>query len=121
VLTASRSAVDPNDQRRQSYLTGCDLLPMSGAGLAVVGCTSCSAERESHPGSIASTLYREEGLGVRKRRKRGIVVRAPILMEARPNSRWSLDFLHDHIAHGRRFRVLNVPDYNQPRMLRRNP
>jgi helix-turn-helix protein len=39
-------------------------------------------------------LYREEGLGVRrfKGRKRSIGVRAPILVEARPNARWSLDF-----------------------------
>ena len=34
-------------------------------------------------------LYREEGLGVRKRngRKRAIAVRAPIFIEARPNAR----------------------------------
>lgn len=57
-------------------------------------------------------LYREEGLGVRKRkgRKRAIGVRAPILVEARPNARWSLDFVHDQMANGRRFRVLNITD-----------
>lgn len=57
-------------------------------------------------------LYREEGLGVRKRkgRKRAIGVRAPILVEARPNARWSLDFVHDQMANGRRFRILNVVD-----------
>ena len=57
-------------------------------------------------------LYREEGLGVRKRkgRKRAIGVRAPILMEARPNARWSLDFVHDQMANGRRFRILNITD-----------
>ncbi len=55
-------------------------------------------------------LYREEGLGVRRRktRKRAIGVRAPILVEARPNARWSLDFVHDQLANGRRFRVLNI-------------
>jgi putative transposase len=55
-------------------------------------------------------LYREEGLGVRRRkgRKRAIGVRAPILVEARPNARWSLDFVHDQMANGRRFRVLNI-------------
>lgn len=36
-------------------------------------------------------LYREEGLTVRKRRK-AIGTRAPILVEARANARWSLDF-----------------------------
>ena len=57
-------------------------------------------------------LYREERLGVRKRkgRKRAIGVRAPLLVEARPNARWSLDFVHDQMANGRRFRILNVVD-----------
>jgi transposase InsO family protein len=57
-------------------------------------------------------LYREEGLGVRKRkgRKRAIGVRAPLLVEARANARWSLDFVHDQMAHGRRFRILNIVD-----------
>ena len=57
-------------------------------------------------------LYREEGLGVRKRkgRKRALGLRAPILVEARPNARWSLDFVHDQMANGRRFRVLNITD-----------
>lgn len=57
-------------------------------------------------------LYREEGLGVRRRkgRKRAVGARAPILVEARPNARWSLDFVHDQMANGRRFRVLNITD-----------
>ncbi len=57
-------------------------------------------------------LYREEGLTVRKRRarRRAVGTRAPILVEARPNARWSLDFVHDQFACGRRFRVLNVVD-----------
>lgn len=57
-------------------------------------------------------LYREEGLTVRKRksRRRAIGTRAPILAEARVNARWSLDFVHDQFARGRRFRILNVVD-----------
>ncbi|MCQ0970120.1 IS3 family transposase [Paracoccus sp. TK19116] len=57
-------------------------------------------------------LYREEGLTVRKRkaRRKALGTRAPILMEARPNARWSLDFVHDQFACGRRFRVLNIVD-----------
>src|ERR1700687_5644292 len=57
-------------------------------------------------------LYREEGLTVRKRRarRRAVGARAPILVEARPNARWSLDFVHDQFACGRRFRILNVVD-----------
>jgi putative transposase len=57
-------------------------------------------------------LYREEGLVVRKRRARrkAVGVRVPILLEANPNARWSLDFVHDQFANGRRFRVLNIVD-----------
>ncbi len=31
-------------------------------------------------------------------------------MEAKPNARWSLDFVHDQFANGRRYRVLNIID-----------
>jgi putative transposase len=57
-------------------------------------------------------LYREEGLSVRKRRarRRAVGTRAPIPVEARPNARWSLDFVHDQFANGRRFRILNIVD-----------
>jgi putative transposase len=57
-------------------------------------------------------LYREEGLTVRKRkgRKRATGSRAPILVEVRPNARWSLDFVHDQLSNGRRLRILNVID-----------
>jgi len=57
-------------------------------------------------------LYREEGLTVRKRkaRRRAIGTRTPILIEARVNARWSLDFVHDQFARGRRFRILNIVD-----------
>lgn len=57
-------------------------------------------------------LYREEGLSVRRRRgrKRATGARAPIITVARPNARWSIDFVHDQFVHGRRFRILNVID-----------
>ena len=57
-------------------------------------------------------LYREEGLTVRKRcsRRRAIGTRAPILVEAKVNARWSLDLVHDQFSGGRRFRILNVVD-----------
>ena len=47
-------------------------------------------------------LYREEGLSVRKRRARrkAVGARAPILVEAKPNARWSTDFVHDQLANG---------------------
>ena len=57
-------------------------------------------------------LYREEGLMVRKRkgRKPAAGSRAPILIEVRPNARWSVDLVHDQLSDGRRFRILNVID-----------
>ncbi len=57
-------------------------------------------------------LYREEGLNVRRRkgRKRAVGARAPVPIIALPNQRWSLYFVHDQLASGRRFRVLNVVD-----------
>ena len=70
--------------------------------------------RDGEPSGINRIyrLYREEGLTVRKRRarRRAVGTRAPILVEARPNARWSLDFVHDQFACGRRFRVLNIVD-----------
>ncbi|WP_239807512.1 IS3 family transposase [Croceicoccus hydrothermalis] len=57
-------------------------------------------------------LYQEEGLAVRRRRsrKRAVGTRAPAPVRALPNQRWSLDFVHDQMASGRRFRVLNIVD-----------
>ncbi|AJY48027.1 transposase [Martelella endophytica] len=57
-------------------------------------------------------LYREERLFVRKRkaRRRAVGTRAPVLVEAKVDARWSLDFVHDQFACGRRFRVLNIVD-----------
>ena len=46
----------------------------------------------------------------RKARREAFGARAPILVEARPNARWSLDFVHDPFAGDQRFRVLNVVD-----------
>ena len=70
--------------------------------------------REGEPSGINRIyrLYREEGLTVRKRRarRRAVGTRAPILVEAKPNARWSLDFVHDQFACGRRFRILNIVD-----------
>jgi putative transposase len=70
--------------------------------------------REGEPSGINRIyrLYREEGLAVRKRkaRRKAVGTRVPILVEARPNARWSLDFVHDQFASGQRFRVLNVVD-----------
>jgi transposase InsO family protein len=70
--------------------------------------------RDGEPSGINRIyrLYREEGLMVRKRkgRRKALGTRAPILVAATPNARWSLDFVHDQLANGRRFRILNIVD-----------
>jgi len=57
-------------------------------------------------------LYAEERLQVRRRggRKRALGTRAPLLSPQGSNQRWSLDFLHDQLSDGRRFRILAVVD-----------
>jgi putative transposase len=57
-------------------------------------------------------LYVEEKLWVRKRsRKRRVAVpRAPMLVPEKINQVWSMDFVSDALASGRRFRTLNIAD-----------
>ena len=57
-------------------------------------------------------LYAEEKLQVRRRggRKRALGLRAPLAVPERANQRWSLDFVSDALACGRRFRILCVVD-----------
>ena len=70
-----------------------------------------------------SLRYLKERLCVRKRRARRKTVgtRAPILVEAEPNARWSIDFVHDQFANGRRFRVFNIVDDVTKACLRASP
>jgi putative transposase len=56
-------------------------------------------------------LYREEGLAVRRRkRKRVSVPRAPMVTPRTINECWAMDFMSDVLRGGRRFRVFNVVD-----------
>ena len=57
-------------------------------------------------------IYREEGLALRrKRRRKGAAgVRVIIPAPDRPNQRWSMDFVADSIITGRRFRALAIVD-----------
>ena len=45
-----------------------------------------------------------------QRRRFGYRRLAPATALALPNQRWSLDFVHDQMATGRRFRILNIVD-----------
>lgn len=58
-------------------------------------------------------LYRLEGLQVRmrvRRRKRMSLHRGLVPQAADRNQHWSMDFVHDQLLDGRRFRVLTVID-----------
>ena len=61
-------------------------------------------------------LYPEEGLAVRRRKRRKLAAGARIIVAAptQPNQRWSMDFMGDSLATGRTFRILNlVDDYSR--------
>jgi putative transposase len=57
-------------------------------------------------------LYREENLSLRgpRRRKRRSGLRVAHPAPSRPNERWSMDFVTDGFADGRRFRVFTLVD-----------
>ena len=57
-------------------------------------------------------LYRQEGLGVRRRKRKrmGAVERPALAIPTRVNERWSMDFISDALSAGRRFRSLNIVD-----------
>ena len=58
-------------------------------------------------------LYREEGLalrGKRPRRRKMVVHREARCVPKRPNEAWSLDFVHDQLSQGTKFRALTVVD-----------
>ena len=57
-------------------------------------------------------LYREEGLGIRVKRRKKLASAPRVLPPpaTQPCERWSLDFLTDSLADGRRFRVLTIVD-----------
>jgi putative transposase len=57
-------------------------------------------------------LYREEGLGVRvkRRKKRASQLRVVPVAPTRPNERWAMDFMADRLDDGRRIRILTIED-----------
>jgi putative transposase len=57
-------------------------------------------------------LYREAGLAVRRRKRKriGPFERKPLPKPQRPNLSWSMDFVSDGLANGRRLRCLAIVD-----------
>ena len=70
--------------------------------------------REGHPVNKKriQRLYRQEGLSLRgrRRKKRYAGLRVVFPGPDAANQRWSMDFMTDALADGRRFRLLNVVD-----------
>jgi putative transposase len=56
--------------------------------------------------------YRIEGLGVRRTQRKRLkaAVRTPRALPTRANQVWTMDFMHDNLASGRKFRTLNLID-----------
>ena len=57
-------------------------------------------------------IYREEGLVLRRKRRRKGTAGARVIIPApeRPNQKWSMDFVSDSTVTGRRFRALTIVD-----------
>ncbi len=57
-------------------------------------------------------IYQQLGLQLRPRRKRGVrYIRGNAVQPVtRPNERWSIDFVHDRLLTGRKFRCLTIVD-----------
>ncbi len=57
-------------------------------------------------------LYKIAGLAVRRRSRRKLRAVRPVppVAVTRPNERWSMDFVHDILADGRKLRTFNVVD-----------
>ena len=63
--------------------------------------------------NLVYRLYREEGLALRTkrpRRRKMVVHREARCQPKQPNEAWSLDFIHDELSNGKKFRDLTVVD-----------
>ncbi len=58
-------------------------------------------------------IYRDEGLQLRRRKRKRRAVptrREPLVLPEGPNERWSMDFMHESLAGGRTLRIFNLID-----------
>lgn len=57
-------------------------------------------------------IYCQEGLAVRRRPRKRLkaAARTPLALPTEANQVWTMDFMHDNLASGRKFRTLNLMD-----------
>lgn len=63
-----------------------------------------------------SRVYKLMGLNIRKRGRKRLPsrVKQPLIVPEHVNDTWSMDFMHDTLMNGRKFRILNIiDDYNR--------
>ena len=59
-------------------------------------------------------VYKLLGMNKKKRKRIPSRIKEPLVLPERPNDTWSMDFMHDTLMNGRKFRVLNIiDDYNR--------
>jgi putative transposase len=68
-------------------------------------------------------VYKLLGLNQKKKTKKRLVTRVkePLIVPLNPNDTWSMDFMHDTLMNGRKFRVLNIIDDFNREALRIEP
>src|SRR5260370_12198789 len=68
-------------------------------------------------------MYREEGLARQRRRRKRFraEARVPLALRTRANEVWRMDYTHDELASGRKFRTLNLMDGYTREALRIEP
>ena len=54
-------------------------------------------------------VWIKPSLAVRRWRLKA-AARIPLLLPTRPHQLWTMDFMHDNLASGRKFRTLNLTD-----------
>jgi transposase InsO family protein len=74
--------------------------------------TICSKPKVFHQSQTHRASLSREGLSLRRKRRRKLpaVARVSLSVPQGPNERWSMDFIHDQLATGRRFRFLTLVD-----------
>src|SRR6202044_2133457 len=92
-------AIARSRQREEAFRLSSAVRPVAAGGRALGHQPHLPALSRRRPHGAQAT-----GLEAR----RGVA--APILVESKPNARWSVDFVHDQLASGRRLRILNIVD-----------